>query len=158
MRRPIILKKMTPLIIAVSIIILSSCHLRTVYYQYHSTPVQGWEKNDTLLFDVPPMAEAGNYHSILGLRISKAFPFTDLYLVVEQTVLPSMTSICDTVKCNIANEDGRLKTHGVSYYQYQFPITDIKLMKGDSIHISVRHCMKRDILPGVSDIGIRIRR
>ena len=86
MRRPIILKKMTPLIIAVSIIILSSCHLRTVYYQYHSTPVQGWEKNDTLLFDVPPMAEAGNYHSIL------------------------------------------------------------------------RHCMKRDILPGVADIGIRIRR
>ena len=108
MRRPIILKKMTPLIIAVSIIILSSCHLRTVYYQYHSTPVQGWEKNDTLLFDVPPMAEAGNYHSILGLRISKAFPFTDLYLVVEQTVLPSMTSICDTVRCSIANEDGRL--------------------------------------------------
>ena len=28
--------------------------------------------------------------------------------------------------------------------------------QGDSIHITVRHDMKREILPGVSDIGVKV--
>ena len=42
---------------------------------------------------------------------------------------------------------------GISYYQYNFNLKDITVMKGDSIIVSVRHNMKREILPGISDIG-----
>ena len=36
---------------------------------------------------------------------------------------------------------------GLSIYQ---------MHQGDSIHVAIRHDMKREILPGVSDIGIKI--
>lgn len=32
------------------------------------------------------------------------------------------------------------------------------LVPGDSLQISVRHDMKREILPGVSDVGIKIEK
>ena len=31
-----------------------------------------------------------------------------------------------------------------------------QMHQGDSIHVAIRHDMKREILPGVSDIGIKI--
>ncbi|WP_417163197.1 hypothetical protein [Segatella sp.] len=44
----------------------------------------------------------------------------------------------------------------MSYYQYNFPINIYQMHQGDSIHVAIRHDMKREILPGVSDIGIKI--
>ena len=46
----------------------------------------------------------------------------------------------------------------MSYYQYQVPVNDITLQQGDSLHICVRHDMKREILPGISDVGIKMTR
>ncbi len=119
--------------------------------------MQGWEKNDTLSFDIPTIQHSGIYRSVIGLRICKNFPFTDLYLIVEHTILPRTETVRDTVRCTIADEDGKLKSQGVTYHQYQYPIADLQLEKGDSLHITVRHCMKRDILPGISDIGIQLQ-
>ena len=49
-----------------------------------------------------------------------------------------------------------MKGHGISTYQYNFHLTTLTLNEGDSLHIAVRHNMKREILPGISDIGIRL--
>lgn len=150
-------KILTLLLMAVSVFLLSSCFdFRTQYFVYQNTPVQGWEKNDTLIYGVPKLKESGFYQSNLDVRISKAFPFTDLYLVVEQTVLPRMEVIRDTVRCEIADEDGNFKSNGVSYHQYKVPVSVMELSGGDSLHVKVRHCMKRDILPGISDVGYRL--
>ena len=49
-----------------------------------------------------------------------------------------------------------MKGSGVSLYQYLLPITTHTYEKGDSIRVRVIHNMKREDLPGIADVGIKI--
>lgn len=144
--------------VSLMLTLLAACIGNKVYYRYDHTPLNGWEKNDTLTFSVPKMPTEGLYNSHLLLRVSQGYPFMSLALIVEQTVLPSHQTHTDTLKCRLIDERGRTKGQGLNYYQYSFPINSMHLQAGDSLQIKVRHDMKREILPGVSDIGIQILR
>lgn len=145
------------LTVIASVNAIVSCSSDTVYDSYGHTPLAGWEKNDTLSFYVPKMAQRGTYAEEIGVRMTEAFPFTSVSLILQQTVLPSGREYSDTVKCTITDSRGNFLGDGVSAYQYSFPVRDIQLQKGDSLHITIRHNMKREILPGVSDVGLKIR-
>ena len=150
----------------VTLLFLVACTGNKVYDSYEQTPVAGWEKNDTLTFGVPPMEQEGIYQMDLGLRINGSYPFMGLTLIVEQLIvhspdyckarhLPQIGIVTDTLTCKLIDEQGRVQGQGLSYYQYDFPVSEVELQKGDSIYVKVWHDMKREILPGVSDIGIR---
>lgn len=134
----------------------ASCSTGTVYDSYAHTPLSGWEKNDTLTFNTQRMAYSGTYHQEVGLRMTTAYPFVSISLIVEQQILPKGRIITDTLKCPITDMRGNFLGDGISSYQYQFPLRDIQLNRGDSLHVSIRHNMKREILPGVSDIGLKM--
>ena len=136
---------------------LSSCDRKTIYYHYEHAPVAGWEKNDALSFDVHPVSE-GTYREELGLRIDKSFPFMGLCLVIRQTILPSGYVHSDTLNCSLIDRDGNNKGPGLSYYQYSFHVNTLRLQEGDSLHITVKHNMKREVMPGIEDVGIRLDR
>lgn len=135
---------------------LQSCNESKVYDKYDHTPLSGWEKNDTLRFDIPRLTADGMYESTLGLRITDNYPFMWLTLIVEQRLMPADTIFTDTVKCELTDRNGKTRGKGVSYYQFRFPVTKMQLSKGDSLHIRVRHDMKREMLPGISDVGISL--
>lgn len=146
-------------VILLTVVLMASCNGRVVYDKYDHTPIAGWEKNDTLLFDVNTVKESGVYSGRLGLRINSAFPFTSLVMIVRRTIIPRNIVIADTVNCKLMDENnGRPKGQGVGYYQYEFPLKDILLEQGDSMHIVIRHNMRREILPGISDVGIEIKK
>ena len=136
---------------------LASCDRNTIYYHYEHAPIAGWEKNDSLSFDIPPVS-AGLYREELGLRIDSDYPFMGLSLVIKQTILPSGYVHRDTLNCNLVDKDGNHKGTGISFYQYNVHVNTLRLQEGDSLHITVRHNMKREIMPGVADIGIRLDR
>ncbi len=138
-------------------LLFSGCNRKVVYNQYAHTPIAGWERNDTLYFDVPPSARSQVVYEELGLRINSLYPFRDLFLIVEQTTLPSGVVRRDTVSCSLIDREGRIKGSGISYYQYNMRIADLSLNKGDSLHIGIRHNMKREILPGIADVGLLLR-
>ncbi len=146
------MKKFFFLIIAVSIIFFS-CSESRVYDHYAHTPISGWEKNDTLVFNTDTIRDAGTYSQDIGLRINSSYPFMAITLVIDQTVYPEHTTKSDTINCNLIDKNGRSKGLGISYYQYSFPISDLDLKEGDSVVVRIRHDMKREILPGISDIG-----
>ena len=54
---------------------MTACDSHVVFDKYEHTPIVGWEKNDTLSFDIPPMKHTALYREELGLRINGAFPF-----------------------------------------------------------------------------------
>ena len=137
---------------------LVSCNGNTVYDSYQSTPVAGWEKNDTLAFSIPPLDTTAVYDAMLGLRTTGEYPFTAITLIVEQHVFPSDRVHTDTVNCRLADERGNTIGKGISFHQFEFPIGRMELHSGDSIHVLVRHDMKREILPGISDVGITLRK
>jgi len=135
---------------------LASCRGKKVYDKYEHTPIVGWEKNDTLSFNVPRVECTGTYLTNLGLRINAVYPFMGLTLIVEQHILPADTIIKDTLKCALTDAKGYYKGSGINYYQYEFRVTKLQLQEGDSLHINVRHNMKREILPGISDVGMSL--
>lgn len=135
---------------------LASCNRRTVYAHYEHTPMTGWDKSDTLAFDVPAAKVAGAYKEDIGLRVVNTYPFQGLSLVIRQTILPSGYTHSDTVFYNLFDRKGNTKGPGVSFYQFQFHFNTLQLREGDSLHICVKHNMKREIMPGIADVGIRI--
>ena len=115
------MKKTVYFIVLTAIVhILSACSGSTVYDEYAHTPIAGWEKNDTLSFEVSPLLEPGHYKQSLGLRITGAYPFMGLTLIVEQTVyhrnrkIPGECKI-DTVNCQLIatpDHEGILENRG----------------------------------------------
>lgn len=144
--------------LAVALMLVASCSRKTVYSHYEHTPLLGWEKGDTLFFDVRPVSESGTYREDVGLRLDGLYPFMSLQLTVEQTIQPLGHLRHDTLNCSLIDHGGLAKGDGVSYYQYNFHLTTLELNRGDSLHICVRHNMKREMLQGISDVGISLRR
>ena len=150
--------KCIALLAAMLLLVLSACNRKLVYDRYLSTPISGWEKNDTLSYDIRPVSGTDTYDMWLGLRTSEAYPFTAITLIVEQHIYPKDTIVNDTVNCKLTDRHGNASGTGVNFHQYRFPVTELQLQDGDSIHIRVRPDMKREILPGISDVGISLRR
>ncbi len=136
--------------------LFSSCDTHTVYSHFEHTSINGWERNDTLTFVTPPL-DAGTYDEALAVRISGDYPFMNVNLVVEQTASTSHQVIRDTLVCSLVDKEGIIKGHGVSSYQYLFPLKRLYLQDDASLHIAVRHDMKREMLPGIKDLGIIIK-
>lgn len=135
---------------------LPSCGGDVVYDKYRPTPTEGWEKNDTLVFDVPRLRRHGTYSQEIGVRITRDFPFTRVSLLVERVIEPGHKVVADTLDCRLYDDEGNILGHGISHYQYRFALPGIEMREGDSLHVCIRHIMKREILPGISDIGFRM--
>lgn len=134
----------------------ASCNRSTIYSQYLHTPLSGWEKNDTLTFSIPQMQTDMELKAIIGLRITDAYPFKTVCLIVDKAISPDNIIDSDTINCSLFDNDGMSKGRGVSCYQFNYHVSNMHLMKGDSVAIHIRHNMKREILPGISDVGITL--
>lgn len=135
-----------------------ACNRSTVFSEYKHTPLVGWEKNDTLTFEVLSVKSEMEVRETVGLRINDSYPFKALCLIVDQTVLPGRRTLSDTINCQLFDDDGKTKGRGVSSYQFTYPLSTRKLQEGDSLVIRIRHNMKREIVPGISDVGILLER
>lgn len=138
------------------VLALAGCDNNTVYHHYEQTSVSGWERSDTLLFNVASAKSDAVLKEEVELRINNTYPFMGLCLVVEQTTYPSNVRHIDTLNCQLIDEEGQTKGDGLNYIQYHFHLTDISVSEGDSLAIAIHHNMKREILPGVVDVGIRL--
>lgn len=146
--------------------ILLACNDKSacVYAVYQHTPIEGWDRNDTLTFCYVPNETYSPFASQpsltlteeIGLRINGSYPFSTLYLIVEQEVRPSATQLTDTLTCRLTDKKGVFIGKGIGCYQYLFPLRRLPLHTGDTLNIHIRHLMKREILPGVTDIGVSL--
>ncbi|MBQ7513145.1 MAG: gliding motility lipoprotein GldH [Prevotella sp.] len=144
-------------VVAVAICgVMTACIDHIMYHHYEHTPLSGWERNDTLNFMVPRAKQQGQYLEEIGVRINGDYPFLGLRLIVSQTVYPSGKTLADTLECELIDKNGTAKGDGITMYQYQFPLTTLQLAEGDSLSVAIRHDMKREILPGIADIGVKL--
>ena len=134
---------------------MTSCsRQQTVYANYAPIDDTTWEKTDTITFDVPPVKAAGTYQEKLGLRLADDFPFLALSMDIEIQVQPKGILHSSQHKFSVIDLGGNPKGKGLSLQQYTFDLGDLELEEGDSLHISMAHNMKREILPGIVDLGI----
>ncbi len=134
------------------------CNRNTVYSHFESIRFEGWDAGDTLSFTIAHVKDSGHYEGIVGLRTTVDYPFRGLTVVVEQFVSSGRSFFSDTVNAQLVDEDGIVLGKGTSTYQYSFPFRQYHLNKGDSLHVTIHHYMKREILPGIMDVGFTMKR
>ena len=143
---------LTILILAVAAV-MTGCNHKTVYSHYEHVPQEGWDKPDTLFYEVPPVKEAGTYQEEIGIRTDISFPFQSIALVIAQDIYPKGKHLQTVKNCVLYDETGKERGNGISRFQNVVPLTDIQLEKGDSLRICITHNMRREMMTGISDIG-----
>ncbi|MBR6277060.1 MAG: gliding motility lipoprotein GldH [Prevotella sp.] len=145
------------LLLVITVALLtSSCNRKMIFHHYEHTPVSGWEREYTLHFYVPPVSQRAVVQRHIELRTSGSYPYRNLCIVVEQTTFPSHYFLRDTLRCDLVNAKDNNGGKGISLYQYSFPLPDISVNEGDSMHFCIRHLMRSEELPGITDIGVSL--
>ena len=143
-------------VVLLALVALCGCQQQVAYHEFRHIYEPGWDKSDTIHFDTRSLSAGGSYRLDAELRTDKNYPFQKLTIEIEQTVYPSKEKYHDVIDCDLISEEGVIEGDGISYFQYQFHVRDLSLHKGDSVHICLTHNMIREIMPGITDVGIRL--
>lgn len=135
-----------------------ACKEHIVYHTYRAVPIDGWEQTDTLTFTLDTVQADGTYQISVGLRTTNAYPYQSLWLLIETQTHPAKALEADTLVCRLSDGRGHRSGSGIDTYQYRYPLATRFLRKGQPLVFHVRHIMRREMLPGVSDVGIEVER
>lgn len=142
--------------IACCMLTVSACRNEVVYHRYSPIPLTGWDKRDTIDFDIPPFDSTQTYKLTLELRTSSAFPYRNCWLVAEQRLEDPVLVRRDTVCCTLSTPQGSATGQGVNLYTNTYPVFAEPRTQGQHGRIRVYHIMRREEVPGISDVGLRL--
>lgn len=141
--------------------LLSACHTNTQYHVYQSVSGgEGWQRTDSVGFELPPEVPAGTYQMEVGIRHTGAYPYRDIWLSVTRVDGDSLPSHTDTLHIYLADEKGQWHHEGAvgGLFQTAYIWDEPVVLTTDSLGRSFRiaHLMRKNPLPGISDVGIRL--
>jgi gliding motility-associated lipoprotein GldH len=119
----------------------------------------GWHSEEAINFEWEVTDTLQAYDFYVDLRHNQDYPFSNLYLFLEFN-FPNGKIARDTLGCDLADERGQwygsgfgnLVDHRIGFRQETtFPL------KG-SYRMTLRHAMRTDPLPGITDVGFRLER
>ena len=144
------------LLLAIAGMLTAACNRGVIYNHYEHVDNDGWERTDTMHFYIPAVKQAGTYHQQVMLRTDNSMPFLSLSVVVEQDIYPRGQKLRKRIMCPLIEENGHVMGKGISCYQYAFDVENLELYEGDSLHVNLMHHMKRETMPGITDVGILV--
>ena len=136
-------------------LILTSCSRQIVYSHYESIDTEGWNRNDCKDFRVT-VREKDTYTEMIGLRTTMYYPYANLSVIVSQQTQRSGIQHTDTLHIRLMDEEGNKVGQGTNYQQMEIPVRTIELEDEDTLLVSIRHYMKREVLPGITDVGVSL--
>lgn len=142
------------LFVAVSMMFIA-CERTTPYHHYEPLSPDGWARTDTLHFQLPPVPSQGMYTLYVGFRWSPQYPYEGFWLVAD-TQSPFFRT--DTLYFPTAQPSGQSTGHGIRIRQSEQPLFRIALQQGQAISVNLRHIMHREVLPAISDVGVRMEK
>ena len=139
-------------------LLLSACNDGRVYDTYRHVDVEGWERNDTLKFSIG-VSQSGLYSLNIGMRTNTSVPFQTLSMVMTRSQKSEPKQHSDTVSCNIVDREGKLLgRNGISSNEVRYHVRDIAMADSDSLFVCISHCMRRESLPGLTEVGLQLVR
>lgn len=151
----------TLFLIAAMALAVAACSRLPIYSHYEHIDGESWRRDDTLTFTTT-VRDSANYHLILGLRATNAYPYKQLTVNVDVRVnenenqnekfspLPSPLTI------DLTDAEGDMLGSGGTIYSYDVPMGDVVLGSSDTLTVSIHHAMSKFSLPGITDIGLTV--
>lgn len=133
-------------------LLIVACQRGTLLHSFQSLPHETWGMRDTLTFGMDSLGVQEAQLSVC-LRFTHHFPYRSLWMVVERSgaKLPLRR---DTLNIPVMTDDGGSMGSGVHLIQIEHPVGNIAC--NDSLRLRLYPIMRREQLPGVSDVGVKI--
>ena len=135
---------------------LAACIGGTCFHSYKPLPAEGWERRDTICFDLPQADQDYNGTLTIGLRTKAYIDMQDIVLAVEQ--LNDSAEVCrrDTIRYPLTNTKGDALAKGVNHPQYETEQLPIRMKKGQGGSVRIHHLMRNETVQGFTELGIKI--
>lgn len=143
--------------LAVGGLLTASCAGDTLVHRYATLPADGWARRDTVCFDLPGNVEDICGTLTVGLRTKTGVAIRDIVLAVEQCDSDAFVIRRDTVCYPLTNSEGDALTSGVNFHQYETQFVPFRMEKDRKGCVRIYHLMTRETIPGITEVGIRIR-
>lgn len=144
-------------VLAVGGLLTASCAGDTLVHRYAALPADGWARRDTVCFDLPGNVEDICGTLTVGLRTKTDVAIRDIVLAVEQCDSDAFVVRRDTVCYPLTNSEGDALTSGVNFHQYETQFVPFRMEKDRKGCVRIYHLMTRETIPGITEVGIRIR-
>ena len=105
---------------------LAACNESTLMHSYKPLPLEGWDRRDTIRFDLPQVQK-------------------DISLPPIKPLSPCLT-----------DAEGYTLARGVNTHQYETQQLPFHLKKGKQGAVRIHHLMANETLTGITEVGIKI--
>jgi gliding motility-associated lipoprotein GldH len=152
------MKKVISLAI-ILLVLVSSCDKSRVFDEYANMPEETWHMDSVKYFPFQIEDSLVIYNMYINIRNTGNYEFSNL-IVFVQTDLPGKQKLRDTINCILANEKGEWLGSGFgSIWTSKIPYkVKFRFPRKGQYDLHIQHGMRKEQLPGVSDIGIRIEK
>lgn len=142
--------------------VVTGCTDERQSYAFSHVAPSGWDSEDTLTMTADTLRRGGTYAVILCLRLTTTpptYPYTDITLAVTGHYAAQhhrTVTTTDTLHLTLTSERGDMQGRGTSLFQFDVPFDTLRLVPGCAPTFTISHLMRRDPLPGISDVGLRL--
>lgn len=149
------------LIIGALALCLAACRPdpSTLVHEYRQVKGdEGWNVRDTIRIPVPAAPATGDYVLSVGMRVTNGFSWEGVWVETALVADTPHVELVDTLFVRVYDPQARPLTTGVSLLQVEVaaPKT-IHLMQGQKGSLRLRHLMRRETLPFITDVGALLR-
>lgn len=138
---------------------IGACDKQTVYHNFHSLPGEGWNKQDTVVFDVAVCDSQTHYRLDIEIRNTARYPYQDIGLGLCYCGPGISRTTTDSLHYILADRQGHWKGEGWGgLYQTSFPAGTVRIDSAGTYHFRLVHTLPDETLQGINDIGIRLVR
>ena len=130
----------------------------TLFHSYKPLSAEGWDRRDTVRFDLTEAETDIDGTLFIGLRTKANINMRDIVLAVEQCLKTPYTYRCDTIRYPLTDAEGFALAKGVNHYQYETQQLPIHLQKGQSGSVRIHHLMRHEVIPNITEVGIRLNK
>ena len=159
----------TLFLIAAMALAVAACSRLPIYSHYEHIDGESWRRDDTLTFTTT-VRDSANYHLILGLRATNAYPYKQLIVNVDVKVNENdnenenqnenqnekLSPLPSPLTIDLTDAEGDMLGSGGTIYSYDVTMGDVVLGSSDTLIVSIHHAMSKFSLPGITDIGLTV--
>lgn len=137
--------------------LFTACDNSVLYEETQHIEKGLWKSSDTLLFHFTITDTLQPYDFGFNVRNTTSYDFQNLYLFISAWY-PGGTWSRDTAECILSASDGRWLGKGMGKIKDSRFVfrKGVRFRRTGNYTIGVNQAMRKEILPGISDIGIRI--
>jgi gliding motility-associated lipoprotein GldH len=147
------------LVVPALLLFMWACDFSRVYEDYKPIEKEGWHKDSLVSFNVDITDTISANNLMVNVRNMGNYPNSNIWLFVK-IYSPDGKCIGDTIEYTLADLSGKWKGSGIGdIFDNQFPFkSNVNFPVSGEYRVEVQHGMRKTILPGISDIGIRIEK